>query len=169
MLEGLAAASIGILIGSILSKMRNKAAKRKQNENSSSSEKISSSSNSAGLLRQTPAITLCVRKDLGMGRGKIGAQCGHATLMIYEKGNKKCCQLMNEWQKSEEKPIQVLILHSEEEMMNLKRSAKEQGLITAIVYDAGRTQIEAGSATVLGIFGPQQITQKVTSHLETYK
>lgn len=29
-------------------------------------------------------MVMCVRSDLGMTKGKIGAQCGHATLGAYK-------------------------------------------------------------------------------------
>ncbi len=31
-------------------------------------------------------MVLVVRSDLKMGKGKIGAQCGHAVLGAYKKG-----------------------------------------------------------------------------------
>jgi len=40
------------------------------------------------MTEQYPAIdikmVLVVRNDLGMGKGKIGAQSGHATLGVYQ-------------------------------------------------------------------------------------
>ena len=44
--------------------------------------------------------------------------------------------------------------------------AKSIGLITAIIQDAGRTQIEAGSKTVVAIGpGPEEQIDQVTRHL----
>ena len=44
--------------------------------------------------------------------------------------------------------------------------AKSLGLITAIIQDAGRTQIEAGSKTVVAIGpGPEDQIDQVTRHL----
>ena len=41
------------------------------------------------LLEQYPLadikMVLCVREDLKMGKGKIGAQCGHATMGGYKQ------------------------------------------------------------------------------------
>ena len=42
---------------------------------------------------------------------------------------------------------------SDELLTNLERKAREKGLVTYLVRDAGRTQIAAGSKTVLAI-GP---------------
>ena len=51
----------------------------------------------------------------------------------------------------------------------LQKQAKEEGLATVIILDAGKTQIESGTATVLGIGpGPADIIDKVTGHLKLY-
>ena len=49
----------------------------------------------------------------------------------------------------------------------LQKQAKEEGLATVIILDAGKTRIESGTATVLGIVpGPADIIDKVTCHLK---
>ena len=49
-------------------------------------------------------MVLVVREDLKMGKGKIGAQCGHATLGSYVKV-KKMQQDSKYWRKIMEKYI----------------------------------------------------------------
>ena len=57
----------------------------------------------------------------------------------------------------------------EEVLDALASSATSEGLVTSLVRDAGRTQIAAGSATVLGVGpGPSEIVDKVTGHLKLY-
>ena len=55
---------------------------------------------------------------------------------------------------------------TEEEMRRIYDKAVEQGLPLYLVEDAGRTQIAAGSRTVLGILGPTYIFDDLTSHLK---
>lgn len=43
-------------------------------------------------------MVFIVRNDLNMGKGKIGAQCGHATLGAYEK-TKIWAEKSNYWKK----------------------------------------------------------------------
>ena len=51
----------------------------------------------------------------------------------------------------------------------LQKQAQDQGLSTVIIHDAGRTQIQSGVETVLGIGpGPSDIVDKVTGHLKLY-
>jgi len=54
-------------------------------------------------------------------------------------------------------------------MLELKEKAKALNIPAYIVHDAGRTQIAAGSATVLAL-GPSTIPllDQVTGHLKLY-
>ena len=53
--------------------------------------------------------------------------------------------------------------------VDLQKEARKQGLVACVIRDAGRTQIAAGSRTVLAI-GPASRTaiDKVTGHLKLY-
>jgi PTH2 family peptidyl-tRNA hydrolase len=60
--------------------------------------------------------------------------------------------LIQRWENSGCAKI-CLKVESESELMNFRRGANVRGLNFYLVHDAGRTQIAAGSATVLAI-GP---------------
>lgn len=93
-----------------------------------------------------------VRKDLKMRQGKIAAQCGHASLGIFQKIVKLKPLLAEKWLNIEFP--KVFYYCTDEEQMNLVDAiAQSMGYATVIIHDAGRTQIAAGSATVLS-FGP---------------
>ena len=56
---------------------------------------------------------------------------------------------------------------SQEELLELRRKARALGLAAEIIQDAGRTQIEAGSVTVLGVGpAPKSLVDQVTGHLK---
>uniref|UniRef100_A0A7S2ZHR8 peptidyl-tRNA hydrolase n=1 Tax=Rhodosorus marinus TaxID=101924 RepID=A0A7S2ZHR8_9RHOD len=97
-------------------------------------------------------IVLCVRTDLGMKKGKIAAQCGHATLGVYKEAVRFRPREVNAWEENAQPKIAVQI-KSMNEARGLERAARSRGIPTYMVYDAGRTQISAGSMTVLAI-GP---------------
>lgn len=61
----------------------------------------------------------------------------------------------------------ALKVESDEALKELARMAQLKGLITYIVEDAGRTQIAAGSKTVLAI-GPAPVGafESLTGHLK---
>lgn len=56
---------------------------------------------------------------------------------------------------------------NEEEMSRLEAQARKAGLCAKSIRDAGRTQVAAGSKTVLGIGpGPVKIVDQITGHLK---
>lgn len=73
--------------------------------------------------------------------------------MCYKSSQKHAPQLIRSWEKSGQAKIAVQVKGGEDELMMLQAQAISLGVVAKIVHDAGRTQIAAGSATVLGI-GP---------------
>lgn len=109
--------------------------------------------------------------------GKIAAQASHATLACYKalskaeaatsksRRNNKC-SLLNRWENTGQAKIAVQV-KSEDELMMLQAQAMSLGLCARIIHDAGRTQIAANSATVLGIGpAPRSVVDQVTKHLK---
>ncbi|KAL3316586.1 hypothetical protein Ciccas_004760 [Cichlidogyrus casuarinus] len=111
-------------------------------------------------------LVIVARTDLGMTKGKIAAQCSHATLACYKKALKIDSELLRTWE-NQGQPKVVLKTESEESLYKLSDSAKDLGVINYIIHDAGRTQIAAGSATCIGI-GPADVklVDQVTGHLK---
>jgi len=112
-------------------------------------------------------LVLVVRKDLGMSPGKIGAQCGHATLACYKTlvaANPRH-PVLRQWEDYGQAKV-ALRIDSEEDMLVLQAQAISLGLCAQVIHDAGRTQIASGSATVLGIGpAPKSKIDEVTGHL----
>lgn len=93
--------------------------------------------------------TIAVRTDLGMGDGKLAAQVAHASLKAYENADS---QVADDWKRTGATKV-VVKVGSEDELLQLEREARAANLPHALVRDAGRTQIESGTATALGV-GP---------------
>ncbi|KAK0257096.1 hypothetical protein LTR91_001567 [Friedmanniomyces endolithicus] len=112
-------------------------------------------------------LVLVVRTDLGMGKGKIAAQCGHATLACYKtlvRANPSH-PVLRQWERLGQAKV-ALKVDSEEDMLMLQAQAISLGLCAQVIHDAGRTQIASGSATVLGIGpAPKSKVDEVTGHL----
>ncbi|KAJ4822245.1 hypothetical protein Tsubulata_051147 [Turnera subulata] len=85
-------------------------------------------------------MVLVVRNDLKMGKGKIAAQCSHATLGLYKKLLHRAPKALNRWEMCAQ-PKVVVKIESEEDMLVLQERAKSLKLPTHITIDAGRTQI----------------------------
>ncbi|PSN41291.1 Peptidyl-tRNA hydrolase 2 [Blattella germanica] len=113
-------------------------------------------------------LVLVVRTDLKMGKGKAAAQCAHAAVMAYQQAKKKHPEILQEWEECGQAKV-VLKVDNEKDLMELASSARDNGLITSLVRDAGRTQIASGSKTVLGIGpGPVDLIDKVSGHLKLF-
>lgn len=97
-------------------------------------------------------MSLVVRSDLKMSTGKIGAQCAHAAVMCYMKAFQKKPQHLDAWL-SLGQPKVVLRTSSQAEIEYLAKIAEEKQVVNGLVRDAGRTEVLAGTITVLGI-GP---------------
>jgi PTH2 family peptidyl-tRNA hydrolase len=110
-------------------------------------------------------MVLVVNQKLKMGKGKIAAQCGHAAVGCYKRSAKLCPRALKAWEHTGCAKIAVRC-DTEEEMRTILDKAFEKGLPLYLVEDAGRTQIAAGSRTVLGILGPAYVFEGLTSHLK---
>ncbi|KAL6153366.1 hypothetical protein ACJQWK_11198 [Exserohilum turcicum] len=162
------AKSLGFFGGSPISQpARSEKSKANESEDESSDEEDGS----------TPAefpgqeeckMVLVVRTDLGMTKGKIGAQCGHATLACYKHFLRTApdSQILKRWEIKGQAKV-ALQVKSEEELELLQAQALSLGLVAHIIHDAGRTQIASGSATVLGIGpAPKSVIDQVTGNLK---
>ncbi|EEH40625.1 hypothetical protein PAAG_02601 [Paracoccidioides lutzii Pb01] len=112
-------------------------------------------------------LVLVVRTDLGMGKGKIAAQCSHATLACYKYYFSRApdSPILKRWERGGQAKV-ALQVKSEEELLLLQAQAVSLGLCAQVIQDAGRTQIASGSRTVLGILGPKGVVDGVTGSLK---
>jgi peptidyl-tRNA hydrolase, PTH2 family len=85
---------------------------------------------------------IIVNASLGMNKGKIAAQVAHAAVSVLDKADRTT---VSEWKTFGMKKI-VLKVSSTEELIELFEKVKRK-LPCALITDAGRTQIEAGSKT----------------------
>lgn len=110
-------------------------------------------------------MVLVVRNDLKMGKGKIAAQCSHATLGLYKKLLHRAPKALNRWEMCAQ-PKVVVKIDGEEDMLVLQERAKSLNIPTHITIDAGRTQIAPNSRTVMAILGPIEMVDDVTGGLK---
>lgn len=110
-------------------------------------------------------MVLVVRNDLKMGKGKIAAQCSHATLGLYKKIFNRAPKSLSRWEMCGQVKV-VVKIESEDDLLVLQERAKSLTLPTHIVIDAGRTQIAPNSRTVMAILGPADMVDDVTGGLK---
>ncbi|KAF3335069.1 peptidyl-tRNA hydrolase 2 [Carex littledalei] len=111
-----------------------------------------SESLSSGATGEELKVVLVVRQDLKMGAGKIASQCAHAATGLYAELSQRNRSLLRQWEQFGQAKI-VVSCKNQQEMNKLKEMADRCGLPTFVVSDAGRTQVQSGSRTVLAI-GP---------------
>ncbi|KAI1132353.1 PTH2-domain-containing protein [Nemania abortiva] len=119
-------------------------------------------------------LVLVVRTDLGMTKGKIAAQCSHATLACYKtlsriasrKPTSAEARILQRWERLGQAKIAVQV-KSQDELLTLMGKARSLGITAEVIQDAGRTQIDPGSLTVLGVGpAPKSLVDQVTGGLK---
>ena len=108
---------------------------------------------------------IAVRADLKMGKGKLAAQAAHASLEAYLKARQKAPDAVEEWLRSGAQKV-VVKVGGEGELLELFEKLRKL-FPCALIQDAGRTQIEPGTKTCVGI-GPAEEREldKFTGHLK---
>ncbi|MBI4020568.1 MAG: aminoacyl-tRNA hydrolase [Candidatus Aenigmarchaeota archaeon] len=106
---------------------------------------------------------IVIRKDLKLSKGKLAAQAAHACLEAYKKAD---TWMQRKWEETGSKKV-VLKADSLSHMRDIHKKALAAGLPCALIKDAGRTEVPAGTVTALGI-GPAEDEKldKVTGKLK---
>ncbi len=106
---------------------------------------------------------ILVREDLKLPKGKLAAQVSHASVEALLKSHKDD---ISEWKKEGMKKV-ILKVTDEKELFKFKQLADDTGLITGLIIDAGKTVVEPGTKTCLGI-GPdkEERIDKITGKLK---
>lgn len=112
-------------------------------------------------------LVLVVRNDLGMSKGKIAAQCSHASVECYKASVEHKPQIAKIWSVTGQKKVVVAINNGEKGLAELSKVAKSYKVLSCIIHDAGATQVKSGTPTVIGI-GPDSadVIDKITGHLK---
>ena len=107
-------------------------------------------------------------KAVKMSPGKAAAQSGHATLGAYRRGMKYCPNAVRDWLRIGQMKITVKC-PTVEELLRLQVECNKAGLNTYLIRDAGHTEIEPGSRTVLAVGpAPASAMNPLTGHLKPY-
>ncbi len=108
---------------------------------------------------------MVVRDDIEMSRGKLAVQVAHASLSAAENARKNKPDWSKKWKKEQQKKV-VVKASSEKELRTLKKKAKKLDIPKALISDAGFTELESGTTTVLGLGpGPESEIDKITGNL----
>jgi PTH2 family peptidyl-tRNA hydrolase len=109
---------------------------------------------------------IVLRADLGMSKGKIAAQAGHAAVSAAEEARKRYPKWWEAWLGEGQCKIAVKV-EGKQELLELERQAKKLGLPCALICDRGLTELPPNTLTCLAV-GPapcdkvDRITGKLT-------
>ena len=118
-------------------------------------------------IREIYKMVFVVNSQLEMGVGKIAAQVAHGALGLHQlllQNESKYGDSIIKWFEYGETKI-VLRGESSDHLIRLEKDAMDAGLPAYLVQDAGKTQVRAGSTTVLAIFGRVDLVDNVTGSL----
>ena len=109
---------------------------------------------------------IVVRTDIKMSKGKIASQTAHAAVDASHKADKKT---LDAWKKEGQKKV-ILKVNSETDLIVLVEKCQKMKIKYSLISDAGRTEVEPGTITALGI-GPdtEEKINKVTGSLPLLK
>ncbi len=111
-------------------------------------------------------MVFLVRDDLKLGAGKIAAQVAHAAVglveKITEKGTTYYKKALEHWNEYGAKKI-VLRAKDLEELKKVQKLCKKRKIPCTMISDAGHTQVDPGTVTVLGVgVEDSEILNKIT-------
>jgi PTH2 family peptidyl-tRNA hydrolase len=109
---------------------------------------------------------IVIREDLKLSAGKLAVQVAHAAVMAVERAEKMDRSTVSDWKSEGQKKV-VLKVPGVPDLYKLRLEADQAGIASAIVIDAGLTEIPAGTVTALGL-GPAhgKLMDKVTGKLK---
>lgn len=110
-------------------------------------------------------LAVVVREDLGLSRGKVAAQVGHASVACALKAQKGKRTWFRAWIDEGQRKV-VLRVDGREALLDLQQDGRALGLTTALITDAGLTEVPPGTQTCVGIGpGPEETVDRVTGQL----
>jgi len=108
---------------------------------------------------------IIIRQDLKLPKGKAAAQAAHASVQAVLNSDK---DKVRNWNNEGMAKI-ILKTENEKSLILLLQDAKDQGLKTSLITDAGKTVVSPGTKTCIGI-GPDNNEEidKIIKDLKLY-
>ena len=111
---------------------------------------------------------IVVREDLKLSAGKLAVQVAHAAVMAVERAEKSDKSAVSEWKSEGQKKV-VLKVPGVSDLFRLREEAERAGIPSAIVADAGLTEIPPGTITALGLGpAPSKQLDKIAGKLKLF-
>jgi PTH2 family peptidyl-tRNA hydrolase len=113
-------------------------------------------------------LVVAVRGDLEMSEGKMAVQVAHAAVISAINCKSKNAKWFRNWYDEGQKKV-VVRAGDVDELSELEQDAEKLGIATAIIDDAGLTELPPGTTTCLGIGpAPNAVIDQVTGNLKLW-
>ncbi len=99
-------------------------------------------------------MVLVLRGELRLTAGKAAVQAAHAAVMLVERARARQSDVLEDWLRQGQKKI-ALVAPTLDDMTEIERRARSEGIPTTWVEDAGLTEVAPGTRTCLGL-GPSR-------------
>lgn len=107
-----------------------------------------------------------MRTDLGMGRGKMAAQSGHACVLGADRVKRTHPDWYDAWWAGGQKKV-ALKVPGLDGLTKIRAAAAAAGLPYQVVSDAGHTQLDPGTVTCMSIGpAPENAIDRITGDLK---
>ncbi len=97
-------------------------------------------------------MVLVVRGEIRLTAGKAAVQVAHAAVMLVEQAIERRRPELDAWRAQGQKKI-ALVAPTLADLEHIERDARGARIPTALVQDAGLTEVAPGTVTCLGL-GP---------------
>ena len=116
-----------------------------------------------GVLMIEHKMVILVRQDLQLPKGKMSVQVAHAAV---EAALKAPQDALKQWRQQGQKKV-VLKVPDEKTLYKYTQLAKDEGITTAVITDAGKTVIAPGTVTCSAIGpAPEASIDRISGELQ---
>lgn len=113
-------------------------------------------------------LVVAVREDLEMSKGKMAVQVAHASVISALNCKSKNSKWFRNWYEEGQKKV-VVKAGDVEMLMDLQNNAERLDIATALIDDAGLTELPPGTTTCLGMGpAPNSVMDQVTGNLKLW-
>jgi PTH2 family peptidyl-tRNA hydrolase len=113
-------------------------------------------------------LVVAVRQDLDMSKGKMAVQVAHASVISALNCKSSNAKWFRNWYTEGQKKV-VVKADDVERLRDLQQEAEKLNIPTAMIDDAGLTELAPGTTTCLGLGpAPNSVIDQVTGNLKLW-
>lgn len=113
-------------------------------------------------------LVVAVRQDLDMSKGKMAVQVAHASVISALKCKATNAKWFRMWYDEGQKKV-VVKAENVDELKQMQGEADKLNISTAMIDDAGLTELPPGTTTCLGMGpAPNSVIDQVTGNLKLW-